>query len=110
MRWDDLFADLEGQFDALQAADLTGEVADRTRREVARQRLVDRLRPSVGSQLWIQPLGSDPLAGRLQRVGADWALLALSGQPDALVSLAAIQSLRGLPTISSEPGGEGPVL
>ena len=110
MRWDRLFDDVEGQLEAAQRAELAGEVADRTRREVARLRLVDRLRANLGAELTLTVAGSGALAGRLARVGPDWLLLLPPSGPPALVVRDAVQAVAGLPLAAVEPGSEGPVL
>lgn len=48
MRWDDLFADLEAQAEALATAERAAEVDELVRLETSRLRLADRLRPAVG--------------------------------------------------------------
>lgn len=110
MRWERLFGDLEAQFAAAAAAELTAEVADRTRREVARLRLVDRLDAATGDRLDMTVAGAGTVRGVLRRVGPDWALLDVPSQPGVLVALSAVEAVRGLSARAREPGSEGAVL
>ena len=101
VRWEQLFADLEGQFEAAAEEDLQLEVADRTRRELARIAMRDRLRASVGSTVTVE-VGGSSTTGRLAAVGADWLLV----RPDhraLLVVLAAVSGLVGLQASAVEP-------
>jgi hypothetical protein len=109
MRWDELFADLEAQYDAVQDAELAAEVSDRTRRELALVRLIDRLRPAVGQRLTLRVSGVGGLDGQLIGLGPDWLLLGEIGSREALVSLSAVLSMSGLTAQSSSPGLEGKV-
>jgi hypothetical protein len=110
MRWERLFADVESQLEAADRAELAGEVADRTRREVARLRLADRLRASVGAELQLSVAGAGALRGRLRRVGEGWLLVQPEAGPAALVLRTALLAVDGLPAAATEPGSEGPVL
>ncbi len=110
MRWEALFGDLDAQFDQADAAELAGEVADRTRRELARVRLVDRLRAVTGRDVSVAVLGGGTLAGRLVDVGPDWVLLTESRGRDALVPLAAVVGLTGMGSRAADPGSEGLVV
>ena len=47
MRWEQLFADLEAQSEALAVRERAGEVDELARAELSRVALVDRLSPSV---------------------------------------------------------------
>ncbi len=113
MRWEALFNDLEMQWEAAEAADLAAEVADRTRREVARLRLVDRLRPCVGELLRFGTAGADrgreggTLTGRLVALGSDWLLVEEQGGREVLVATAALLWVDGLTPTSAVPGREG---
>lgn len=107
-RWEALFADLEGELAAADAASLRNEVADRTRREYAVLRLVDRLRPALGHPLRIVVPGSI-VSGRLADMGRDWVLVA-EAAGSALVPLAAVRSVAGLGALSAAPGSEGRVV
>ena len=107
MRWEALFRDLEGQLESADQSDLAGEVADRTRWEVARVALAERLATAVGADLVVGLAAGEQVRGRLERVGPDWALFSVPGQPDAVVPLGAVESVTGLPGVplSSAPGG-----
>lgn len=96
MRWDELFADLAAQLDDAAAAELAGEVADRTRREIATLTLVDRARAAVGHQVRVQVLGPDVVSGLLLEVGAQWVLLRDDAGRDVLVPWSAVISVVGL--------------
>ena len=110
MRWDRLFADLEAELAAAGAADVRGEVAERTRIEHGRLRLVDRLRPAVGGEVVAAVTGAGTVRGVLVDVGSDWLLMAASPAPgDVLVALDAVMWVSGLGPLSVEPGTEGPV-
>lgn len=103
MRWQRLFDDLEGQLDAAQAAELAGEVAERTRRESALLRLVDRLRAAQGAPVAVSLPGAGVVRGRLLDAGADWLLLDEGGAREVLVPLTAVLGVAGLGPRSATP-------
>lgn len=108
MRWDELFADLEAQLDGAATAELAGEVADRTRREIATLSLVDRARASVGHPVRSQLLGPWTVSGLLLEVGAQWMLLRDEGGREVLTPWTAVVSVVGLGmgSIASTEGGQ----
>ena len=110
MRWDELFRDLEGQLDAAEGAELAAEVADRTRREVAELRLLDRLAPAEGHEVRLQVAGAGSVRGRLDQVGAEWLLVSEAAGRQALVPVGAVLAVAGLGVLSRAPGQESPVL
>lgn len=109
MRWDELFSDFEAQLEAADAAELQAEVADRTRREAALVRLVDRLREAVEHPLAVSTWGAGSVHGRLLDAGGDWLLLEEEGQRETLVPLAAVIGVTGLSGRAAAPGSEGEV-
>lgn len=103
MRWDALFADLAAQADALGGAERAAEIADRTRSEVGRLGLMDRLRPAIGTQLRVVCHGGLTLTGRLDRVHPEWLLLSEGGGREALVAASGLISVGGLTKLTAAP-------
>ena len=108
MRWEELFADLEGQLEAAAAADLDAEVADRTRREAALLVLVDRVRGALGHRVTLRVGGAGLVDGVLRDVGLEWVLVEDGGR-EALVPLGAVRALTGLTPWSGAPEPSGRV-
>ena len=109
MRWQRLFDDLEAQMEQADQAMLDAEIADRTRREVARVRLADRLRASVGQSLVLRVSGFGPLRGVVEACGPDWVLVTEPAGSEVLVPLRAVLSVSGLGARAAIPGSEGAV-
>jgi hypothetical protein len=109
VRWTALFADLEAQWAQAEAEELAAEVADRTRREIARLRLYDRGRTALGVVLTVRLGGVGPVRGRLDGVGPDWMLLTEPGGSELLVASGQLIWLSGLPPYADEPDREGVV-
>lgn len=109
VRWEELFADLEGQAEAAHAAELAAEVAERTRREIGRLRLVDRLRAAPGATVVVRLRGAGALQGTVADVGSDWVLLEEPDGGGALVPLREVLALSGVGARSELPGAEGAV-
>jgi hypothetical protein len=95
VRWERLFEDLEAQLAAAGAAELAGEVAERTRYEQARVALSDRLMAGVGEQIALDLLGGATVAGRLERAAEQWVVVRQGPLP-ALVPLTSVVAVTGL--------------
>ena len=109
MRWQRLFEDLEAQAEQADQAMLDAEVADRTRREIARVRLADRLRASIGTSIVIRVAGFGSLPGVVEAVGPDWILATERAGTEVLVPLRAVIGVAGLGSRAAVPGSEGVV-
>lgn len=94
MRWERLFADLEAQYDAAEQAGLAGEVADRSRREIAQVHLADRITATDG-EVQVGVVGAEPVRGVVIAHGPDWLLIG-DEVNETLVPLTAVSWLRGL--------------
>src|SRR5690242_17278670 len=102
MRWEGLFADLEGQLAAEQRRERDDEVAERTRRERALVTLAARLAASVGAPVTLGLGGGRRVDGVLQDLGEDWLLVSCGAEHrDVLVPTAALTTLHSLATGSS---------
>ena len=109
VRWERLFEDLEGQYDEAERLEMSAEVADRTRRELARLRLTDRARLAVGSDVGLGLGGAGTVSGRLLATGPDWLLLRADSGPECLVALSAVDWVSGLSGLAAEPDSGGAV-
>ncbi len=109
MRWQQLFADLQAQFEAEEAAVEGAEFASRARAEVGAIGLADRVRGAVDLPVVLACRGAGPVAGVLLEVGPDWLLVEDDGARQCLVALAAVRSVAGLGRRTAVPGPAGPV-
>lgn len=105
MRWHDLFADLERQFDAALAAGLDDRTADLTRAERAGVALTDRLRAAVGSDLAVVVRSGLRLDGVLLDAAPTWLLLTGRGR-EHLVPVDAVVGVERLGVQAAPPPTE----
>lgn len=108
MRWDQLFADLEAEMAAEESAERQAEIAERTRAEVARLRLVDRLR-AARAPVTVAVSGLGDVTCDIVDTGPDWVLLDGAARGQLVVALDAVCSVSGLASWSAAPGSEGAV-
>jgi hypothetical protein len=94
-RFFDVLDDLEGQAEALYAAERDAELADRSRAEYASVRLAARMMASQGRHVTLDVTGAGRVAGELRRVGSGWCLVADAGR-DWLVPIDAVEAAQGL--------------
>jgi hypothetical protein len=109
MRWQQLFADLQAQFDEEEAAAERSESASRARAEIGAVRLAQRLQGAVGSRLTLTCRGVGQVPGVLVEIGADWLLLDDDGGRQCLVASAAVRAVAGLGRATAPPEPEGVV-
>lgn len=94
MRWRRLFDDLEAHVREQELAERRTEVADRTRRERAGVRVLDRLLAHEG-ELDLMLTTGRSVGGRLEDVGDGWCTVVGSGAQH-LVPLRAVVQIAGL--------------
>jgi hypothetical protein len=107
MRWQQLFADLQAQFDEEEAAAERSDAASRARAEIGAIRLAERLRGALGFPVVLGCRGAGSVSGVLTDAGVDWLLLAGDGGREDLVALRAVRTVGGLGrrTAVPEPAG-----
>lgn len=109
MRWQQLFADLQAQFEEQEASLARAETASRARAEVGAVPLVDRLRGALGRPVTLRCRGAGDVAGVLADVGPDWLLLDGDGGRESLVALGAVVQVGGLDRRTGVPAEGGVV-
>lgn len=97
-------ADLSAQAEALDVQLRAEEVAERQRHEVGQVRLIDRLRPAVGSEVLVTCVGQVSVQGRLTRVAED-ALLIREPLRECLIAAAGVLSIGGVSRLSGPADG-----
>ncbi|SOD93664.1 hypothetical protein [Blastococcus haudaquaticus] len=107
MRWQQLFEDLQSQFEAEEMASERAESASRSRAEVGAVHLRERLAGAQGSPLHITVRGAGQVTGTLVDHGVDWFLLDDGQGRELLVALGAVRAVGGLGrrTAPAEPAG-----
>lgn len=105
MRWERLFADLEGQLAAADRQELDAEVAERVRSAWAEIHLADRLRAVVGQEVTLRLTGGERVTGRCVDAAPEWVVVR-DGSGQALVPLAAVAAVSGLSRAVAPPAGE----
>lgn len=108
MRWARLFADLEAQWDAEQAAENAGALASQARFEVGSLGLAERMRATLGHPVRLSTTGAGQADGRLADLGTGWFLVAEAAGREALVNADAVTLVSGAGRYA-EPGPGGAV-
>lgn len=106
VRWTRLFADLESRLDAERDADLTAEVAERTRIEVGKSTLADRLRAAVGRRVVITTVAGTPYRVQVEAIGPDWLVVVDDRQDERLIALSSVAVIGQLPVAVAAPYDE----
>ena len=109
MRWEQLFADLQAQFEAEESAAEQAESGSRARSEIGALVLGDRLRGAVGLPLVLGCGGAGAVAGTLVDVGTDWLLVEGDSGRQGLVATAAVRWVSGLGRRTAAPEVVGSV-
>ncbi|PKQ25474.1 MAG: hypothetical protein CVT64_09730 [Actinobacteria bacterium HGW-Actinobacteria-4] len=97
MRWNDLFADLEGQLSAAAAAQFNAEVSELTRAERASVEFGARAVATVGGSVTVTMRDGEHVAGTLADASPQW-LLVTQGVRQHLIPLEAVSFIGGLST------------
>ena len=99
MRWEGLFADLEGQLAAEERRELDDEVAERTRRERALVTLADRLAGAAGSSVRLGLSTGVSVHGQLADLGDGFEIIS---DPSVTVAVRTAVQEAGLDYDSAE--------
>jgi len=96
MRWELLFADLEGRLEAAERATLDAEIAERTHDERAAVSLAARLAGARGAEVALVLRGGRRVVGTVADAAGSWVLLR-DGATEVVVPLAAVAAAEALP-------------
>lgn len=103
MRWDEVFADLQAQFDAQHEAGIDARIADLAEAEIASTSLADRWCARRGDQLQVRLVDGTDRGGEVVDAAGSWLVLADRGRR-VLVPAHAIVWVRGLGSSAPGPG------
>ena len=105
MRWEQLFNDLDAQFDDLADEQMMAELADRERVALGAVTMGQRLAGAIDRPIRVRTAVGLAVTGTLRKVGPDWLLLQESIGREALVATAALTLVEGLSGSSAAPLG-----
>ena len=105
MRWEQLFNDLDAQFDDLADEQMMAELADRQRVAVGAVSMGQRIAGALDRTIRVRTTVGLAVTGRLRKVGPDWLLLEEGVGREALLAIAAVTQVEGLSTSSGPPIG-----
>lgn len=103
VRWESLFADLQGQWDAAQRVDDEARIADLAELEMGRTWLADRVRARVGASLTVRLTDGSEVTGLVLDAAPQWLLLR-TGERRSLVPVAAVGAAWPLGPVAPEAG------
>ncbi|MBM7805761.1 hypothetical protein JOD57_001598 [Geodermatophilus bullaregiensis] len=103
MRWQQLFADLQAEFEEAEAAEERAQLPSRARAETGAVRLAERLGGALGGRVSLRCRGAGEVAGRLTERGPDWLLLEDDAGREVLVALPAVLAVAGLVRTTAAP-------
>lgn len=103
MRWNDLFADLEGQLGAAADSQFAAEVADRTRGERASVALESRLAAGLDGNIVVTLMDGEKVFGELTEVAATW-ILVNETRRQSWIPMPSVAAVSGLETRAVDLG------
>lgn len=109
MRWQQLFADLQAQFEEEEGAAERSESASRARSEMGAVRLADRMRGALGLPLVLGCGPAGQVTGVLVDVGVDWLLTEDGHARQDLVATRVVRTVAGLGRRTAPAAQSGPV-
>ncbi|UFU07602.1 hypothetical protein [Ruania halotolerans] len=89
MRWDDVFADLQAEFDAALRSEDEAEIAELARAEMASTVLADRCRARRGHELTVRVRDGSDRTGIILESNRAWLLIG-AGERRVLVPMSAV--------------------
>lgn len=96
MRWDRLFAELEGRFAELADEQAAAERPDRERLAIGAVTALERLAGALDQPVRLGLPGGAVVAGVLRTIGPDWLLVAEGEQRDCLLPWRSVAVVHGL--------------
>lgn len=106
MRWEQLFADLEGTVESLERQERDADISERTRAAQHALTWADRI-AGASIVLHVESLG--PLEGVVDTITGGWLLLRTSGTYDWVVATEAVVGVSAAPAGVGQPQPHGSV-
>lgn len=103
MRWEALFADLQGQLDAARRAEDDARIADLAELEMGRASMGDRLRARLDGTLTVRLADASEIGGLVLDVSPQWLLLS-TGERRMVIPTAAVAAAWPLGAVAPQPG------